>query len=187
MVLFHSQRARLAHMQARCGSPRLWLIALAATAAMLVGFTRPGHVMIGDHVPNVALPQLNGKELHLADLRGKVAVVAFYSPVCEPCHRMLPVLVDLVHRVSLDKKVPIPLVVIVLDGEPEKAAVAHYGRAIHWLIDRAGEADSQFDPEVRPCTYLVDKGGIVRHIDRGYGSGYGARVERWLRGMLEAP
>jgi cytochrome c biogenesis protein CcmG/thiol:disulfide interchange protein DsbE len=128
-----------------------------------------GHVIIGDALPTLTVPRLDGQPFALAELRGRVAVVAFYSPVCEPCHRMLPELV---------------LVVISLDGVPSGETVASTGPGVIWLVDKTGEVDERFDPRVRPCTYLVDRAGVVRHINRGYGDAYGARVARWLRDLV---
>jgi len=35
-----------------------------------------------------------------------------------------------------------------------------------------------------PTTFLVDRAGVVRHINRGWGPGYQARLLAWLHAML---
>ncbi len=47
-----------------------------------------------------------------------------------------------------------------------------------------GEARRMFDPQRYPCTFLIDAAGVVRRINRGFGPGYPARMERWLRELL---
>jgi peroxiredoxin len=55
------------------------------------------------------------------------------------------------------------------------------------LVDPDGAVRAAFDPQRYPCTFLIDAAGTVRHINRGFGSGYGQRVERWLRDLLALP
>jgi cytochrome c biogenesis protein CcmG, thiol:disulfide interchange protein DsbE len=137
---------------------------------------------IGDAMPDLVLPRLEGGRLRLGSLHGKLVVISFYSPFCEPCERELPVLKRVVARVARDTGVAIVTVIIVTEGRPADALVKQHAEA-RWLLDEKDRARAAFDPGTFPCTFLVDEKGTVRHINRGFGSGYEARVEKWLRGM----
>jgi hypothetical protein len=32
-----------------------------------------------------------------------------------------------------------------------------------------------------PTTFIVDGAGVIRHLNRGFGSGYEERMRKWLR------
>jgi thiol-disulfide isomerase/thioredoxin len=115
-------------------------------------------------------------------LRGGLVALSFYSPSCEPCERELPVLKRVVERVARDTGVAIVTVILSVEGRPPAALVKEHAAA-RWLLDEQDRARAAFDPRTFPCTFLVDEKGAVRHINRGFGSGYEARVERWLRGL----
>ena len=164
----------------------LVLLALVATPAAAQPTPR---LRIGDGCPDLTLPRLGGGTLRLSSLRGRLLALSFYSRFCAPCRRELPTLARVVDRVNASAKVPsVVLLAINIDERPEPAAVLARlaGRTPIWLHDREGKARQSFDPQRYPCTFLVDAAGRVRHINRGFGPGYEARVERWLRGLLAA-
>lgn len=139
---------------------------------------------IGDTLPDLVVQRLAGEPLHLSSLHGEAAVIAVYSSFCEPCHRMLPIVVKLVDQINKQANIRIPLFVIAVDGNVEQDLVARYGPSITWLLDHDGAAQAAFDPQTLPCTFLADDTGTVRHINRGYGQGYEKRVGDWLRALV---
>ena len=157
------------------------LVLAAATPAAAKGY----RLRIGDAVPDLELPRLEGGRLRLAALRGSLVALSFYSPYCEPCHRELPVLRRVVERVARDTGAAIATVIIVTEGRPAADLVKQHAAA-RWLLDEKDQARAAFDPRTLPCTFLIDERGTVRHINRGFGSGYEQRVEKWLRGLAAA-
>jgi thiol-disulfide isomerase/thioredoxin len=163
---------------------------LLLTAGLLLaaGPARAGEpykLRIGDRVPDLTLPRLGGGTLRLRDLGGRVVAVSFFSTSCAPCRKELPALLRAAGRASGDLPPAARVVVLVIALEdPAGDPLVKEAAAATWLIDRDDRARQAFDPRTFPCTYLVDPKGVVRHINRGYGAGYEARVERWLRGLL---
>jgi peroxiredoxin len=166
-----------------------WLRAVGLGVVVLVAATpaaaKDYRLRIGDAMPDVELPRLEGGRLRLGSLRGNVLVVSFYSPYCEPCERELPVLERVVARVARDTRAAITAVIVVTEGRPAAELVKRHAAA-RWLLDEKERARTAFDPRTLPCTFLIDEKGTVRHINRGFGSGYEQRVEKWLRGMAAA-
>jgi cytochrome oxidase Cu insertion factor (SCO1/SenC/PrrC family) len=160
-------------------------VVVAALAANTAYADRP-RLRIGDPLPDLELPRVGGGKLQLRTLRGQTVAISFFSVYCRPCRIELPTLARVLDRVNRDlpaKRRVLPLI-ITLDAAPEPAILARLGPTARVLVDKAGKARAAFDPRTYPCTFLVDVRGQVRHINRGFGSGYEARVERWLRAML---
>lgn len=161
----------------------LVLAGLAAEAAA----AQPRYkLIIGESLPDIELPRLEGGPVKLFTLRGQPLAISFFSRYCEPCRRELPTLVRVVER--LNRSVParrqVIAVVISLDSREETRPQSRLAPSARWLLDGDGRARASFDPRTFPCTFLADAGGRVRHINRGFGAGYEARVERWLRSLM---
>jgi peroxiredoxin len=45
---------------------------------------------VGDHAPTLRLTGLNGPDVALADLNGKVVVINFWAASCTPCRKEMP-------------------------------------------------------------------------------------------------
>lgn len=160
------------------------LVAVALALAPARGAAKaPYRLRLGDAMPDLELPRLEGGRLRLGSLRGQVVAVSFYSPYCEPCRRELPALDRAVARVSRETGVAITTVIVVVEDRPP-AALAKRHPTARWLLDEHERARAAFDPRTLPCTFLVDERGVVRHINRGFGPGYEGRVTRWLRGLV---
>lgn len=52
------------------------------------------------------------------------------------------------------------------------------------VLDRDDRAGQRWGRHRFPTTFLVNERGVIRHINRGCGAGYEARLQAWLRAML---
>ncbi len=144
---------------------------------------RPNHPIIGDPVPATPLLGLDGKAVTLP-VKQTVAVV-FFATWCGPCHEALADLLAL-HRGQGGFAV-----VLVAVGEDAPTVRRFFGphppageAAV--VIDQTGRAAQAWGQDRFPTTFLVDGTGVIRHINRGWGRGFRARVGRWLRAMRAA-
>lgn len=146
---------------------------------------------IGDPVPDLVVKTTQGETVRLGSLRGRVLIVNFFAAYCGPCRTELPLLGELTARLAAearkhDGSPELLLLPVGVDERPADSArfAASLGVSAPVLSDPLGEVRKIFDPQRYPCTFLIDAAGVVRHINRGFGSGYPARMERWLRGLL---
>jgi thiol-disulfide isomerase/thioredoxin len=151
---------------------------MAALAAD--GSPRPA---VGSIAPALVLETLAGRPLAGAQLDGQVTIVAFFATWCQPCHRALADLATIRSGV-----VGPPRLIVIAVGE-EGETVRRF-LAAHPLptgaelgLDLDGAAARRWGQDRFPTTFLVDGGGIIRHINRGWGPGYRERIDRWLRDM----
>jgi peroxiredoxin len=148
-------------------------------------------ISLGDPAPSLALADLSGKPLALADFRGQTLVVQFFATWCEPCHRAFADLQAVLAESNTAGATPSPRVLLISLRETREvveartAAAGMRGAASGTpptvvAIDPDGAAAARWGARRLPTVFIVDGQGVVRHINRGWGPGYRARLRRWL-------
>ncbi len=122
--------------------------------------------LIGKPAPEFALPPLPGFETGLArsDLAGKVAIVNVFASWCAPCLAEHPLLVQLA------KDQGIALYAINYKDRDEKAVawLKEHGNPFARIgADRDGRVAIDWGVYGVPETYIVDRGGVIRHRQVG--------------------
>jgi peroxiredoxin/outer membrane lipoprotein-sorting protein len=120
---------------------------------------------IGKLAPEFALRNLQGEEVRLSDLRGKIVVLDFWATWCPPCRLSMPTL-ELLSRQFKDKG----LVVLGIDDEDPKeqsAFLASFGYTFSSLVDPSTKVRTLYDVEGIPATILIDRQGKIKMYDAG--------------------
>jgi thiol-disulfide isomerase/thioredoxin len=149
-----------------------------------------GAVKIGDNmttvfngkqvVKNVSLPDLTGKMVNLADFKGKILAIDFWSTGCTPC---VAAFAGFERVVAAYKKEPFQLFVINL-FEPQatvKSFIAKKGITLDVLRDEPNQA---YDIQATPTKIIFDPMGNIRFYSIGY-AGSTDREYYKLKAMIE--
>lgn len=110
---------------------------------------------VGEPAPLLALPDLEGRRVELAELRDADTVFLFWNPGCGFCRSMH----DDVLAWEADPPPGAPALVVVSSGEAD--ATAEEGFRSRVLLDGAFEAGSAFRSGGTPTAVLVDTTGSV--------------------------
>ena len=152
-----SSPRRTTRRQALAGS-------LAAAAAIaLPGFARAAHVVrpwpAARPIPPLALSDLDGKRWTLAACKGRPLMLNFWATWCEPCRAEMPSLELLASRheragllvLAVNYKEPLATIQRFLERLPFSLPI---------LLDRDGDAASEWTPRVFPTTVLINRDGV---------------------------
>jgi thiamine biosynthesis lipoprotein len=135
------------------------------------------------HPLEIAGRTLDGTDLRIADLRGKVVLVDIWATWCTPCRYSLPVYRDLFNQYR-DRG----LVVVGVNVDEGDATVRTFlqGTPLPFPIlrDPGGAIPSALDVHSMPTSFLIDRRGAVRLKHEGFTPGDAivvkARVEELL-------
>jgi cytochrome c biogenesis protein CcmG/thiol:disulfide interchange protein DsbE len=160
------------------------LAALAVAAVVIVQLFVQRSAPVLDEAsvaPPLALPDLAGRKVDLAGLKGRVVAVNFWATWCGPCEAELPELAEVWtgHRDRCFE----------LLGVAEESAredVQRMAARIPYpvLLDERAEALSAWKVAGYPRTYLVDAEGKVRRVFQGAVSR--RQLEEAMRPLLPA-
>jgi peroxiredoxin len=110
---------------------------------------------------------LDGREINLSRLKGKVVLIDFWATTCLPCVRELP---DMKKLYSKFKPQGFEIIGISLDSKKEVLERFIQTNEIPWpqYFDDAGERSplaKTFGIEGIPVVWLVDRHGVLRDLN----------------------
>ncbi|WP_027725051.1 thiol-disulfide oxidoreductase ResA [Tuberibacillus calidus] len=119
----------------------------------------------GDTAPDFALKDLQGRTVHLKDLRGKGVMLNFWGSWCDPCKEEMPFINE-----AYKKKVDGVEVLAVNIRETKLVVqnfVDHNQLSFPVLLDTNGFVTDNYKVVPIPTTFLIDKNGkIVKILTR---------------------
>lgn len=130
--------------------------------------------------PDVALHMVDGTEVHLASLRGRVVVLNFWGVYCTPCVRELPELEAVAQAYRGHPDVAFVAIEVAQGKDPEevRAFAAQHGVTMPVAYDAEHRAQDGLGALGTPTTLIIAPDGIVRHRRVGYAAS--ADYAGWL-------
>ncbi len=119
----------------------------------------------GQPAPDFVLENLDGEQVALEDLRGKVVLLNFWATWCGPCRVEMPTLE------SRHQKYPEHLAVIGVDFDEPKENVAafveEFGLTFPILLDPGATVQDAYRIRGYPTSVFLDKDGTVQIVHIG--------------------
>ncbi|MFN4032634.1 MAG: TlpA disulfide reductase family protein [Fimbriimonadales bacterium] len=146
-------------------------LALLGVAAILFA-TMPSNAQlrVGQKMPEMTFKDLKGNEVKLGGKQGKVYLIDFWATWCGPCQAAIPYLQELHDKY---KERGLVVVGVALDsGTPEEVRAFVEERKITYQIvvpPNQQEVMRRARVKAFPTMYIVDKKGIIRYAEEGFG------------------
>jgi len=115
----------------------------------------PRGVPVGGKAPKVQLPDLDGKEVNLDEIRNGRTALLFWNPGCGFCQRLIP---D-IKNWEKDRPQGAPQLVLISTGEPEANRAHGFESTI--LLDPGFRTGEAFGASGTPSAILIDADGNV--------------------------
>lgn len=160
------------------------LLAALALLAWAIGIAHGKVPDIGAPVPDFTLRSNGGKNLKLSEYRGQVVMINFWATWCAPCRQELPHLNRLYDQY---RKAGFVLLGVNVDDNAKAAQdmVSHLQVRFPVLYDTAKQVSKRYDVDAMPMTLIVDRGGKLRYLHRGYRAGVERDYEAKIREILK--
>ncbi len=117
--------------------------------------------------PDFSLKNLDGKEIKLSDYKGKIIFVNFWATWCGPCRHEVPAFIELQDQYTED------LVILGISLDQGDLSVVpafakEYSINYEVLYGSQQVVSDYGGIEAIPTTFVVDKDGYLRDMQRGY-------------------
>jgi thiol-disulfide isomerase/thioredoxin len=123
--------------------------------------------LLGRPAPDFKLTNLDGNEVHLAGLQGKVVLLDFWATWCEPCREEMPKLEKLSKKFR-DKNVTVIGVDVLEDAETVRTFVKKNGYTYPILLTSSNDTVIQdYAANAYPSFVLIDQSGTVADYKTG--------------------
>jgi thiol-disulfide isomerase/thioredoxin len=144
----------------------------------------PIGLSVGQEAPEIVSHDLDGKEVRLSSLRGKVVVLDFWATWCGWCVKMIPHEKAMVERFK-DK--PFVLVGVSVDDSPGDVTAFLTSQKMPWTHWWDGPKGAARDWKIQgfPTTYLLDAKGIIRGEVEGYDEPAFNELEKTVNDLLK--
>ena len=140
-------------------------------------------LQIGLAAPAFKLPDLSGQEVTLDQYKGKVVMLDFWATWCGPCRMTMPILE------SMEKEFANNLILLAVNVQESKDDVRDFVRAqnVHSrvLLDEEGSVGETYGTESIPMQVLIDKRGIIRHIQIGFGPRTASELRSQIQKLIQ--
>jgi peroxiredoxin len=139
----------------------------------------------GQKLPEIGLTDLSGRKVDAASLQGKVVIVDFLASWCGPCKQELPVLQKL-YKTYASQGLVVIGVSVDEDLDNLKGLLKQVKPQVTFPVvhDASKAVANRYKPSRMPSSYIIDRKGIVRHVQAGFRSEDAAKLEAQVKALL---
>lgn len=149
--------------------------ALLSAAALAADLNKPA--------PDFTLKAMDGSNVKLSELKGKVVMLNFWASWCGPCRQEMPYLEDIYKKYA-----PAGFVLLGInvdeDSADAKEFLAEVPVSFPVLLDSKNTLPELYEVEAMPSTFFVDKDGNLVYLHKGYKPGEEKEYEAQILKLL---
>jgi thiol-disulfide isomerase/thioredoxin len=120
--------------------------------------------------PAFTLASRGGQDVSLAQYKGQVVMINFWASWCGPCRQEMPLLESIYKKYNR-----MGFTMLGVNVEPDSNAANEWLKAtpvsFPILYDRDSKVSKLYDVAGMPSTVIIDRGGKLRVLHRGYKPG----------------
>lgn len=132
--------------------------------------------------PDFTLDTLDGNQVTLSELRGRIVVINFWATWCLPCREETPALEKAYKQYKDSDAMILGVNLTNQDSVRDvEAFVQEFGLTYPILLDRDGSVGYLYQVNGLPTTFFVNRDGIIRTVLVG-----GPMSETFIRSKIEA-
>ena len=124
----------------------------------------------GTPAPPFSLNSRAGADVSLAQYKGQVVMLNFWASWCGPCSQEMPLLESIYKKYN-----KLGFTMIGVNVEPDSKASDEWLKqtpvSFPILYDRDSKVSKLYEVGGMPCTVIIDRGGNLRKLHRGYKPG----------------
>jgi len=114
----------------------------------------------GNRPPDFTIATVDGQELSLSDLRGKLVLLNFWGTWCGPCRREMPEFQKAYEEFREEG-----LLILAIAYNDTEAAIRdfrdEFGLTFPLALDDSGEINDSYAVQTRPSTYIIGRDGLI--------------------------
>ena len=152
--------------------------------ALVLAVSAPAHA--GEAASDFTLRDIEGNNVTLASLKGKVVVLSFWATWCGPCKEEMPHLQKMYGELEKEG-----LVVLSISTDDARSAskvkpyIMKMGYTFPVLLDRDSTVIGAYNPsKTLPYTVVIDANGDVARRISGYNPGDEVQLAQFVGGLL---
>jgi thiol-disulfide isomerase/thioredoxin len=138
--------------------------------------------------PDFSLQVVDGRQIFLSHLRGKVIVLDFWATWCPPCREGLPNLQSLSANADMSQR---GLDVLAVNEEEKPETIRRFlGLNLYTfavLQDADGSTARAYSVSTLPTTIVIDRDGFVQAVISGWTQDEPRRIDEAVMHALDAP